>query len=130
MIVILAIPYLVSVIRKVENHSIPFIKALNPFYSNEMNIAAQLKSSLSPIVKEMESQEMAKFIKLWTAKFEDGSFSAQDVILLNKKITEGREDQVNGILALHPEARLQFEELNEHLKNEASPVEQEAEVLA
>jgi hypothetical protein len=128
LIVILAIPYLVSVIRKVQNHSIPFIKALNPFYTKEMNEAAQLKASLSPITKEIETQDMAKFIKHWTAKFENGSLSEQDVIALNTKIEEGRQDQVNGILALHPEARRQFQEINEKLKNDAAIlVEQEAE---
>ena len=132
LIVILAIPYLVSVIRKVQNHSIPFIKALNPFYTKEMNQSAQLKASLSPIMKEIETQDMAKFIKYWTAKFENGSFSAQDVIALNAKIEEGRKDQVNGILSLHPEARRQFQEINEQFKNEAALIEQETgtEVLA
>jgi len=127
LIVILAIPYLISVIRKVQNHSIPFIKALNPFYTREMNEAAQMKVSLSPIVKEIETQDMAKFIKHWAAKFENGSFLEQDVIALNAKIEEGRQDQVNGILALHPEARRQFQEINEKLKNDAALVEQEAE---
>ncbi|MGY0034974.1 hypothetical protein [Pedobacter sp. NJ-S-72] len=127
MIVILAIPYLVSVIRKVQSHSIPFIKALNPFYTKEMNEAAQLKASLSPIMKEIETQDVAKFIQYWTAKFENGSFSVQDVIALNAKIEEGRLDQVNGILSLHPEAKRQFQEINEKLKNDAALVEQEAE---
>ncbi|KIO77376.1 hypothetical protein TH53_09720 [Pedobacter lusitanus] len=130
LIIILAIPYLINVIRKVQNHSIPFIKALNPFYTKEMNEAAQLKQSLSPIVKEIETQDMAKFIKHWTSKFENGSFSEQDVIGLNAKIEEGRQDQVNGILALHPDAARQFQQFNEKLKEEAVPVGNEAEVLA
>jgi len=127
LIVILAIPYLSIVIRKVQNHGIPFIKALNPFYTKEMNQAAQLKASLAPILKEIETQDMAKFIKHWTARFENGRFSEQDVIALNAKIEEGRQDQVNGILSLHPEAKRQFQQINEKLKNDAALIEQEAE---
>lgn len=118
LIVILAIPYFIYVIRKVQNHSIPFIKALNPFYTKEMNEAVQLKASLSPILREMETQDVARFIKHWTMKFENDSLSEQDVIALNTKIEEGRQDQVNGILALHPEARNQFQKINEKLKND------------
>lgn len=124
------IPYLVSVIRKVQNHNIPFIKALHPFYTKEMNHAAQLKASLSPIMKEIETQDMAKFIKHWTAKFENGNLSEDDVIALNTKIEEGRSDQVKGILSLHPDAKHQFQRINEQLKNDAALVGQESETLA
>ncbi|MBB5619505.1 hypothetical protein HDE69_000541 [Pedobacter cryoconitis] len=132
LVVILAIPYLVHVIRKVQNYSIPLIKALNPFYTKEMHEADQLKLSLSPILKEMETQELAKFIKHWTAKFENGSLTEQDVTDLNARIADGRTDQVNGILALHPAARAQFQEINAQLKLKEAGVEQEAstEVLA
>lgn len=132
LVVILAIPYLVHVIRKVQNYSIPLIKALNPFYTKEMHEADQLKLSLSPILKEMETQELAKFIKHWTAKFENGSLTEQDVTDLNARIADGRTDQVNGILALHPAARAQFREINAQLKLKEAGVEQEAstEVLA
>lgn len=132
LVVILAIPYLVHVIRKVQNYSIPLIKALNPFYTKEMHEADQLKLSLSPILKEMETQELAKFIKHWTAKFENGSLTEQDVTDLNARIADGRTDQVNGILALHPSARAQFQEINAQLKLKEAGVEQEAstEVLA
>lgn len=132
LIVILVIPYLVQVIRKVQNYSIPLIKALNPFYTKEMHEADQLKLSLSPILKEMETQDLAKFIKHWTAKFENGSLTEQDVTDLNARIAAGRADQVNGILALHPAARTQFQEINAQLKLKEAGVEQEAafEVLA
>ena len=130
LIVILAIPYLVSVIRKVQNQNIPFIKALNPFYTKEMNEAAQLKQSLSPITREIETQELANFVKHWTAKFEKGTFSEKDVLELNAKIEAGRADQVNGILALHPDARNQFEVINARLNpKEEVAVNSETEVL-
>jgi len=127
LIVILTISYLVSVIRKVQNHNIPFIKALNPFYTKEMNEAAQLKASLSPIMKEIETQDMTKFIKHWTAKFESGSLSEDDVIALNTKIEEGRSDQVKGILSLHPGAKHQFQQINEQMIKHAVLVGQESE---
>lgn len=130
LVVILAIPYLIQVIRKIQNYSFPLIKALNPFYTKEMHEADQLKLSLSPIIKEIETQDVAKFIKYWTARFESGKFSEQDAIALNAKIAEGRADQVNGILALHPAARTQFQELNEKLRIKEAAVEQETEVLA
>ncbi|WP_367866735.1 hypothetical protein [Pedobacter sp. WC2423] len=131
LVVVLAIPYLVHVIRKVQNYSIPLIKALNPFYTKEMHEADQLKLSLSPIVKEMETQELAKFIKHWTAKFENGSLTEQDVTDLNARIADGRADQVNGILALHPAASIQFQEINAQLKRKEAVIEQEtvSEVL-
>ncbi|AMP99010.1 hypothetical protein AY601_2109 [Pedobacter cryoconitis] len=127
LVVILAIPYLVHVIRKVQNYSIPLFKALNPFYTKEMHEADQLKLSLSPIIREMETQDVAKFIQHWTAKFENGSFSEQDVIALNARIADGRADQVNGILALHPTARIQFQELNEQLRLKEAAIEKETE---
>ena len=131
LVVILAIPYLVHVIRKVQNYSIPLIKALNPFYTKEMHEADQLKLSLSPIIKEMESQDLAKFIQHWTAKFENGSLTEQDVTDLNARIADGRADQVNGILALHPAASIQFQEINAQLKRKEAVIEQEtvSEVL-
>lgn len=131
LVVILAIPYLVHVIRKVQNYSIPLIKALNPFYTKEMHEADQLKLSLSPIIKEMETQDLAKFIQHWTAKFENGSLTEQDVTDLNARIADGRADQVNGILALHPAASIQFQEINAQLKRKEAVIEQEtvSEVL-
>ncbi|RAJ29105.1 hypothetical protein [Pedobacter cryoconitis] len=127
LVVILAIPYLIHVIRKVQNYNIPLLKALNPFYTKEMHEADQLKLSLSPIVKEIETQELAKFMQHWTAKFENGSLSEQDVTDLNARIEEGRADQVNGILALHPAAKAQFQEHNKQLRLKAAAVEQETE---
>lgn len=131
LVVILAIPYLVHVIRKVQNYSIPLIKALNPFYTKEMHEADQLKLSLYPIIKEMETQDLAKFIQHWTAKFENGSLTEQDVTDLNARIADGRADQVNGILALHPAASIQFQEINAQLKRKEAVIEQEtvSEVL-
>lgn len=116
LIVILAIPYLISVIRKVQNHHIPLINALNPFFTKEMQEAAVLRQSLSPIVREIETQQVAKFIQYWTAKFESGNFTEKDVLELNEKIENGGSNQVSGILALHPSAKTMFNDINERLK--------------
>lgn len=129
MIVILAVPYIISILRK-TNQQIPFFKALNPFYNKQMYAADELKKSLSPITNEMETQRVAKFINHWTAKFEQNRLSVEDVKGLNTKIAEGAVAQVNGILALHPDARTMFNAINAQLKEEenvAAPVE--AEVL-
>lgn len=124
LVLIFFVPYLIIVARKVQNHKIPFLKALNPFYTKEMNEAAQLKESLSPIVHEMESGTMARFVNHWTAKFEKG-LSEGDVIELNAKIENGEQNQVYGILALHPEAKTQFDQINEELKEKMLAVEEE-----
>ena len=116
LVVILFVPYLISILRKVQNHQIPFLKALHPFYTKEMNEAALLKERLSPIVREMETQTMAKFVKYWTSKFETTGLSEQDVLELNAKIEGGEQNQVDGILALHPDGRKQFAQINTWLK--------------
>ncbi|PTS94119.1 hypothetical protein DBR11_24130 [Pedobacter sp. HMWF019] len=127
LVVILFVPYLISIIRKVQNHQIPFLKALHPFYTKEMNEAALLKERLSPIVREMETQTIAKFVKHWTSKFEATGLSEQDVLELNAKIEGGEQDQVYGILALHPQGRIQFDQINAQLKEKYL---QETEVMA
>ena len=116
LVVILAIPYLISVIRKIQNHNIPFINALNPFYNQEMHQAATLKREFSPIVQEIETQQVAKFIQYWTAKFESGNLTEKDVQELNEKIENGGKNQVTGILSLHPAAKTMFNDINERLK--------------
>lgn len=133
LVVILAIPYLISVIRKVQTHNISFADALNPFYKNtaEMQAAAELKLHLSPIIKEIETNEVAKFITYWTAKFEKGNLSEQDVTELNAKIEQGSKNQVDGILALHPQGRIMFDEINQRLQSkEETVVKAETEALA
>lgn len=127
LVVILFVPYLISVIRKVQNHQIPFLKALHPFYTKEMNEAAVLKERLSPIVREMETQRIATLVKHWTSKFETTGLSEQDVVELNAKIEGGEQNQVYGILALHPEGRKQFEQINAQLKEKCL---QETEAMA
>lgn len=129
-----AAAYLIYVVRKVQNDNIPFIKAFNPFYTKERNEMVKLKKSLSPIVKEIETQEMATFIKYWTEKFENNTLSEKDVLELNSQIQNGEQNQVNGILALHPEGRHLFAEINQQLKLKAdallyTEVETESEVL-
>lgn len=135
LVVILVIPYLISVIGKLQKHNISFADVLNPFYKNtaEMQVAAELKLHLSPIIKEIETQEVAKFITYWTAKFEKGNLSEQDVTDLNAKIEQGNKNQVNGILALHPQGRIMFDEINERMKSKEEALvnaETETGVLA
>lgn len=117
--VLMGAVYLAGVIKRIQNHGIPFAKALNPFYTKEMKEMALLKKSLHPIVKEVETQDMARFINYWVAKFEKNAFSEKDVLELNARLEEGNSDQVNGILALHPEAKQRFDAINLELKLKA-----------
>jgi hypothetical protein len=129
-VIILAIPYLIIVLRRASSQNFPFIKALNPFYTREMQEADELKASISPILDEIESQRVARFIKHWSDKFENNRLTVQDVESLNVKITEGNADQVNGILAIHPEARGMFNSINEDLKLKSATLVEEPAVLA
>jgi len=116
-VIILAVPYLIIVLRRTSGF--PFLKALNPFYTKEMQEADELKKSISPILDEIETQRVAKFIKYWSDKFENNKLTVQDVESLNAKIAEGSVDQVNGILAVHPEGRKMFNIINEDLRLKA-----------
>jgi len=129
-VAIIAIPYLIIVLRRASGQNFPFIKALNPFYTKEMQEADELKQSISPILDEIETQRVAKFIKHWSDKFENNRLTVQDVESLNAKIAEGNADQVNGILAIHPDGRALFNSINEELKSKAAAKVEEAAVLA
>jgi hypothetical protein len=129
-VIILAIPYLIIVLRRASSQNFPFIKALNPFYTKEMQEADELKESISPILDEIESQRVAKFIKHWSDKFENNRLTVQDVESLNAKITEGNADQVNGILAIHPDGRGMFNSINEDLRVKEAAESEEAAILA
>ena len=114
LVAILAVSYLIIVISRASGF--PFVKALNPFYTKDMLEADELKKSISPILDEIETQRVAKFIKHWTDKFENNRLTVQDVEDLNAKIAEGQTNQVNGILAIHPEGRKMFNLINEEIK--------------
>jgi hypothetical protein len=129
-VIILAIPYLIIVLRRASSQNFPFIKALNPFYTKEMQEADALKESISPILDEIESQRVAKFIKHWSDKFENNRLTVQDVESLNAKIAEGNADQVNGILAIHPDGRGMFNSINEDLRVKEAAESEEAAILA
>jgi hypothetical protein len=124
-VIILAIPYLIIVFRRASSQSFPFLKALNPFYTKEMLEADELKRSISPILDEIETQRVAKFIKHWSDKFENNRLTVQDVENLNAKIADGSADQVYGILSVHPRGKQMFDLINEDLRLKA-----EALVLA
>ncbi|MET1055135.1 MAG: hypothetical protein ABWY16_07485 [Pedobacter sp.] len=119
-VIILAIPYLIIVLRRASVQNFTFVKALNPFYTKEMQAADELKQSLSPIMDEIETQRVAKFVNHWSDKFEKNRLTVQDVESLNAKIAEGNTDQVNGILAIHPEGRSQFNIINKELQLKAA----------
>lgn len=121
-VIILAVPYLIIVLRRASSQNFPFIKALNPFYTKEMQEADELKKSISPIMDEIETQRVAKFIKYWADKFENNSLTVQDVEALNAKLANGEADQVNGILAVHPEGKAMFNRINHDLKLRAAAV--------
>ncbi len=93
----------------------PFLKAFNPMCSPTAYEAELLKKSLSPITQEMENKEMAGFINHWTAKFENKQLNVADVLLLNEQLAVGNTQQVNGILALHPDALNMYNEINKGL---------------
>jgi hypothetical protein len=115
-VILLAIPYLITVLKKTMTHGLPLGKALNPFYKRERLQPNEYRQSLSPIIDEIETKRVANFIKYWTDKFENDRLTIQDVEDLNAKIAEGSSDQVNGILAIHPEGRKMFDQINESLK--------------
>jgi hypothetical protein len=129
-VAIIAIPYLIIVLRRASGQNFPFIKALNPFYTKEMQEADELKKSISPILDEIETQRVAKFIKHWSDKFENNRLTVQDVEKLNATIADGGADQVNGILAIHPNGRNMFNSINEKLTSKAAAQVEEGAVLA
>ncbi len=107
----------------------PFLKAFNPSCSPAQYEAEMLKKSMSPVTLEMESQQMAGFINHWTAKFENKQLNVTDVILLNEQLAVGNTQQVNGILALHPDALNMYNEINKGItaiENEKIAVQTQA----
>lgn len=116
-VVVLAVIYIVLVLRKLSQ-GISFANALNPFSSAP--VQDELTISLQPIIKEIETKEMANFIKHWSDKFEHNKLSVEDVELLNSRIEAGSKDQVNGILSLHPNGRTMYNVMNEELKLKAA----------
>ncbi|MBC8984163.1 hypothetical protein H9X96_00050 [Pedobacter sp. N36a] len=115
LLTIVALPYLFSAFKKLNQYNMPFLKAFNPMCSPASYEAALLKKSLSPITLEMETKQMAGFINHWTAKFENKQLNAVDVVLLNEQLAVGNTQQVNGILALHPDALNMYNEINKGL---------------
>lgn len=112
--VFIAVAYVIIVLRKLSQGS-SFGNALNPF-SSTVPVTDELTVSLQPIVKEIETKEIANFIKHWSDKFEKNTLSVEDVELLNSRIEAGSKDQVNGILALHPNGRAMYNKINEVVK--------------
>jgi hypothetical protein len=115
-VILFGIPYLITVLKKLMTHGLPLDKALNPFYKRERLQPNEYRQSLSPIIDEIETKRVANFIKYWADKFENDRLTVEDVKDLNVKIAEGASDQVNGILAIHPEGRKMFDQINESLK--------------
>jgi len=113
-VAILAVSYLIIVIKR--SSDFPFVKALNPFYTKDMLATDELKKSLQPIITEIETKQVANFIKFWSDKFEKNRLTTEDVVSLNAKIANGETDQVNGILAVHPDGRKMFDQINAELK--------------
>lgn len=116
--VIVAVAYVIIVLRNLSR-GLSFGHALNPF-STPAPVQDELTVSLQPIVKEIETKEIANFIKHWSDKFEHNKLSLQDVELLNSRIEAGSKDQVNGILSLHPNGVKMYNEINEELKLKAA----------
>ncbi|SHG46684.1 hypothetical protein [Pedobacter caeni] len=123
LIAIVILPYLFFSFRKLSRYNMPFFKAFNPSYNLTRYEADELKKSLSPITTEIETKKISGFINHWTAKFENNTLNVEDVKMLNELLATGKEDQVNGILALHPEALNRYNAINKDL----NPVITEAE---
>ena len=119
-VILIAIVYLVTVLNRLKNY--PLSQALNPFYKEDQSEIKDLQKSLSPIITEIETQHVAKFIKHWSNKFENNGLTVQDVESLNLAIAEGGQNQVNGILAIHPEGRKMYNLINEDLKLNAEVI--------
>lgn len=115
LIVIVALMYLIFALKKAASQKISLGQALNPFFKKEE--ADELTKSMQPIVDEIETKRVANFIKYWADKFENNRLTVEDVAHLNAKIAEGEANQVNGILAIHPEGRNQFNSINDDLKS-------------
>lgn len=120
LVVAAAIVYLIAVLRRTQQF--PFTKALNLSYTKDMLEADEYKKSLSPILEEIETQHVAKFIRHWSDKFESKNLTIKDVESLNAQIAAGASNQVNGILAIHPDGRKMFNLINEDLKLKAVTV--------
>lgn len=118
-VAVIVVIYLIIVLRKASAQGISFMEALNPFSSAPAPERDELKLSMAPIVKEMETKEMATFIKHWTDKFANKTLNVQDVELLNSRIAEGSLNQVNGILSLHPDGKKMFDQMNKEIKQQA-----------
>jgi hypothetical protein len=116
LIVIVALVYLIIALRKSASQKISLGKALNPFFKKEEVETDELTKSMQPIVDEIETKRVANFIKYWADKFENNRLTVEDVAHLNAKIAEGESNQVNGILAIHPNARTMFNSINADLK--------------
>lgn len=115
LITLIALPYLFSSFKKLNKYNMPFLKAFNPTCNLESYEAEVLRKSFSPITLEMETKQIAGFINHWTAKFENKQLNSADVVLLNEQLAVGNTQQVNGILALHPDALNQYNEINKAL---------------
>ncbi|WP_158797657.1 hypothetical protein [Pedobacter sp. L105] len=120
LVVAAAIIYLIAVLRRTQQF--PFAKALNLSYTKDMLEADEYKKSLSPILEEIETQQVAKFIRHWSDKFESKNLTVNDVESLNAQIAAGASNQVNGILAIHPDGRKMFNLINEDLKLKTATV--------
>lgn len=115
LVIIIAVPYLIVVMRR-ASQNFPLAKALNPFYTKEMLAADDLKESIHPILDEIATQRVANFVKFWSHKFDKNGLTMQDVEGLNAQIAAGDINQVNGILAIHPEGKKLFNLMNEKIK--------------
>lgn len=104
--------YLIVTLRKASKYNMPFFRALNPNYTARYHELLQVRKSILPIIDEMETKRLSNLIVSWKNKFEKGTLSVSDVEDLNQRIADGAQNQVDGILSLHPEARRMFEEIN------------------
>lgn len=112
---VVGVSYLIVTQIKASKYNMPFFKALNPNYTARVHELAGVRTSLQPIIDEIETKRLSDFILSWKIKFEKDTFSPEDVKKLNLMIADGAKNQVDGILSLHPDARNKFDQINEQL---------------
>lgn len=108
--------YFVKSYKKLSQHQMPFFKAFNPFYTLQDYEIYKTKKSIQPIITEMNTKSISSFMKIWTNKFAQNTLSLDDVKFLNEQVVDGDTSKIDGILALHPNAKTMYDALNETLK--------------
>lgn len=113
-VVLLAI-YILKSFKKISDHQMPFLKAFNPMYSVADYNIDLLKTSIAPILTEIDNKNIANFMNKWKNKFEHNTLTVEDVKFLNAQNEASDNNLLAGILALHPNATEMYHSINDTL---------------